>query len=491
MAQQPRESWGSNIGFILAAVGSCIGIGNIWRFPYVAGENGGAAFILIYLAFIIILGIPVLYSEFLLGSTTNANPVEAFRKVSANRRWSGIGFLCVLTAFFILSFYSAISGLVLGYAVEFLRATFSQLSAAEISKFFDQYTGNSCLCIFYHFLFMFLGVIIVVRGIKSGIERWSKILLPLLLLLVLISIIRSVTLPGSGPGIGFLINPNLSAVTIQTFSTAMSQAFFSLGIGMGIMITYGSYLSKREKLLAYALQISLFDTLGALLAGFAIFPALFAFGISPSSGPSLIFRTLPSLFTQMPFGMGFGFLFFIFILIAALTSAISLLEVLTTYLGEQKKWTRTKAVVVSAGAAFVLGIPSVLTFGTVKIGLLQRFNFFNYIDLLSTGYMMPLCAVLTSIFVGLYWYRLQQGQRNPLMQFLRYCILLVAPFFISQFILFPFLHTFPALDSWINALEKVIVRVNIGLTTILLLLTVYAVIFKSKSKQAGNATSPS
>jgi NSS family neurotransmitter:Na+ symporter len=481
MTQKPRESWGSNIGFILAAVGSCIGIGNIWRFPYIAGENGGAAFILIYLAFIIILGIPVLYSEFLLGSTTHANPVGAFKSLSENKTVAWIGMLCIFTAFFILSFYAAISGLVLGYAIEFLCGTFIKLSASDISSHFDHYTSNIYLCIFYHFLFILLCVIIVVNGIKSGIERWSKILLPLLLLLVLISIIRSVTLPGASSGIAFLIKPKLAAVTIQTFSTAMSQAFFSLGIGMGIMITYGSYLRRKEKLLSNALQISLFDTLGALLAGFAIFPALFAFGISPSSGPSLIFRTLPNLFTQMPFGMGFGFLFFVFILIAALTSAISLLEVMTAYLSEQKKIRRNKAVILSAFAAFILGIPSVLTFGTVKIGFLKTFNFFTYIDLISTGYMMPLCAVLTSIFVGMYWYRLNTRQTNPLFHFLRYCILFIAPFFISQFILFPFLHTFPILNRWINSVEKIIVQINIIITAVLLLFIIYLVVFKFKS----------
>jgi NSS family neurotransmitter:Na+ symporter len=480
MAQKPRESWGSNIGFILAAVGSCIGIGNIWRFPYIAGENGGAAFILIYLAFVIILGIPVLYAEFLLGSSTKANPVGAFKTLTPKFHAAVTGILCVLTAFLILSFYSAISGLILGYAIEFLRGTFTRLTSSEISDFFNTFTGNIGMAIFYHFLFIFFCVIIVLKGIKNGIEKWSKILLPLLLLLVLISIIRGISLPGAGAGIEFLLQPKLEAVSIQTFSTAMSQAFFSLGVGMGIMITYGSYVQRKEKLLSNALQISLFDTLGALLAGFAIFPALFAFGISPSSGPSLIFRTLPNLFSQMPFGMGFGFLFFIFILIAALTSAISLLEVPTAYLIEQKSMKRNKAVIVSAAGTFIVGIPSLLTFGSVNISFLKSFNFFNAIDLASTGYLMPLCAMLTCIFVGIYWHRLEIVQSNPLIRFMRTCILIIAPFFISQFILFPFLHTFPALEIAIASIEKIIVQVNIALTIILLLIILYIILFKFK-----------
>lgn len=482
MDQQPRESWASNLGFMLAAVGSCIGIGNIWRFPYVAGENGGAAFILIYLAFVIILGIPVLFAEFLLGSSTRANPVGAFLKVSSKIHARLTGILCVITAFLILSFYSAISGLILGYAIEFLRGTFSKLTSEQISRYFDAYTGNSILGILYHFLFLALCAVIVLKGIKGGIEKWSKILLPILFTLVIIAIIRGITLPGAGGGIEFLLKPRLNAVTVATFSTAMSQAFFSLGVGMGIMITYGSYLNRKEKLLSNALQIGLFDTLGALLAGFAIFPALFAFGISPSSGPSLIFRTLPNLFTKMSFGMGFGFLFFIFILIAALTSAISLLEVPTAYFIEQKNWTRRKAVILSALGAYLIGIPSLLTFGTIKISFLKHFNFFNIIDLVSTGYMMPLCAVLTCIFVGIFWHKLETHMDDPLMKFLRYCILFIAPFFISQFILFPVLELFPALDLWLGSFEKVIVKINIILTAVLLIFILLILLIKLKSR---------
>ncbi|HMA76706.1 MAG TPA: sodium-dependent transporter, partial [Candidatus Krumholzibacteriaceae bacterium] len=326
-----RGQWGSNIGFILAAAGSAIGLGNIWRFPYVVGENGGGAFLIIYLFCILLLGLPVMLAELTLGRYSRKNPVGAFESIRPRTPWKIVGFLGVITGICILSYYSVIAGYTLGYIGKTLAGNHAD---------FQSFSSNPFSAISLFIIFTVITVLVVQGGIKNGIERWAKILMPLLLFLMIALIIRSVTLEGAGKGLVFYFKPDFSKVTGHTFLAAMGQAFFSLSLGMGCMITYGSYLPENSNLLLNGTSVALFDTLIALMSGLLIFPALFASGMDPAAGPSLVFEVLPKIFSSIPGGSIIGASFFLLLSIAALTSTISLLEVATAYFVDEKGWVR-------------------------------------------------------------------------------------------------------------------------------------------------------
>ncbi len=392
-----RGQWGSNIGFILAAAGSAIGLGNIWRFPYVVGENGGGAFLIIYLFCILLLGLPVMLAELTIGRYSRRNPVGAFESVKPRSRWKIVGFLGVITGICILSYYSVVAGYTLGYIGKTLAGNQGS---------YQSFSSNPLPALSLFITFIVLTVLVVQGGIKNGIERCSKILMPVLFFLMIILIIRSITLDGAGKGLAFYLKPDFSKVTGDTFLAAMGQAFFSLSLGMGCMITYGSYLPEDSNLLLNGVSVAAFDTLIALMAGLLIFPALFAAGMDPEAGPSLVFEVLPKIFSLMPGGNIIGASFFLLLSIAALTSTISLLEVATAYFVDEKGWLRKKSVWFIALIVLLLGIPSALSQGIVPwLNNLPLFHidFLSLMDWIFGNIMLAVGALFLAIFIAWIW----------------------------------------------------------------------------------------
>lgn len=395
------------MGFVLAAAGSAIGLGNIWRFPYVTGQNGGAAFVVLYIVFVILIGAPVMVAELSVGRHARLNPVGAFRKIAPKGLWYLVGFLGVATGVGILSYYSVIAGWTFGYFIKTLTGAFSTtLSSEQSVHIFESFVSNPGLAIFMLFVFISLTTLVVMGGVSAGIERWVKILMPILLALLVILTIRSVTLEGAVKGLEFYLKPDFSKIHGGTVAMALGQALFSLSLGMGAMITYGSYISKQDNLMISAGWVCLFDTMIAIVAGFLIFPALFAMGLDPEGGPGLVFVVLPTMFAKMPFGALFGSGFFLLLTVAALTSTISLLEVTVSYMVDEKKWRRKTAAIFMASIAFILGIPSALSFGGVAwlskipgIGL----GFLDVMNISLGNYSLTIGAFLISIFVGYKW----------------------------------------------------------------------------------------
>ncbi|UCE04937.1 MAG: sodium-dependent transporter, partial [bacterium] len=379
-----RGSWGSKIGFIVAAAGSAIGLGNIWRFPYVAGENGGAVFVLIYIIFIIIIGLPVMIAELSIGRNAEKNPVGAFKKLFPRSLWKVIGGLGVITGIGILSFYGVIAGYTVGYFVKIIFGDFSHVVTAEQSgEIFSAFTANPYVSVGLFFFFIFSTVMVVMGGVSAGIERWSKILMPVLFFLLIVLAIRSITLAGAGKGLSFYLKPDFSKLSLTTFARALGQALFSLSLGMGTMITYGSYISKKDNLVTSASYVCFFDTLIAILAGLVIFPALFAMGMNPAGGPGLVFVVLPSIFAKMPGGMIFGAGIFLLLSVAALTSTISLLEVPVAYFVDEHGWSRRKAVISMGIITFLIGIPSALALGVNNFFttfIKENFGFLDFMN---------------------------------------------------------------------------------------------------------------
>ena len=395
-----RGSWGSKVGFVLAAAGSAIGLGNIWRFPTVTGQNGGAAFVLIYLGCVLLLGVPVMIAELSIGRRTASDPVGAFKAIEPNSLWKAVGGLGVLTGFMILSFYCVVAGWTLKYVLLTVSGQFVGGNPETIQRTFTTFVADGVPVTIYHLLFMALTVWIVTGGIEKGIEKASRILMPMLLLLLALLVLRSLTLPGASQGILFYLSPDFSKVDLGVIMRALGQAFFSLSLGMGAMITYGSYLSKDDNLVSSALYVSLADTLIAFLAGFAIFPALFSVpDLSPTVGAGLIFLVLPNIFNAIPFGQLFGAAFFFLLAIAALTSTISLLEVVVAYFIDQRGWSRKKSALLVGLGAFLFGLPSAYSNGSVSFldGFMDAvFLYFGEISL-------ALGALLICLFTGWKW----------------------------------------------------------------------------------------
>ena len=417
--EEQRESWGSRTGFILAAAGSAIGLGNIWKFPYIAGENGGASFVIVYLICIATIGLPVLIAEILIGRSGQRNPVGAFYKLSHSKFWAGVGGMGIVGGFLILSFYAIIAGWAIGYIVEAISGNFFDFAEPTASSaHFANLVGNVYWILGYFILFMILTTVIVFAGVRKGIERGSKIMMPILFLLLIILMIRGITLDGAAKGIDFLWNPDWSKINASSILIALGHAFFTLSLGMGAMLTYGSYMSKKDNVISSATQIVFLDTIIALIAGMAIFSSVFAVGLDPQAGPGLIFHTLPSVFIKMPGGYFFSILFFILLTLAALTSSISLLEVVVSYFVDERKWKRHNAAIVLALIITLLGVPSALSFNVLSDFRIFGFNFFDLVDFLASNILLPLGGLLISIFVAWVWGyekvipNLKQGAEN-------------------------------------------------------------------------------
>jgi NSS family neurotransmitter:Na+ symporter len=395
-----RDSFGSRLGVIAAAAGSAVGLGNIWRFPYILGENGGGAFLIIYLVIVFSIGIPVMMSELVIGRRSQRNPVGAFKTLAPRKPWFLVGTMGIVAAFMILAFYTAVAGWTLEYIYQTLIGGFVGKSSAELSSMFESFRSESLRPALWFSVFMLATSGIVLGGVRRGIEKSTKIMMPLLFVLLIAMCIKALTLPGAAEGVEFLFRPDFSKITGNTVLMALGQAFFSLSIGMGTLITYGSYIPKDNKLGSTAVQVSMVDLLVAVLAGIAIFPAVFAFGISPSSGEALTFIVLPGIFQQMTGGMIFSFAFFVLLAIAALTSTISVLEVIVAYFSEQLNLSRRTAIIIATASMFILGIASSLSWGVmsgVKLFGLNIFDLFNYT---TANILLPLGGLLIVAFLG-------------------------------------------------------------------------------------------
>jgi len=379
-----REQWGSKMGFIMAAAGSAVGLGNIWKFPYITGENGGGAFVLVYLACIALIGVPIMLAELVIGRRGQKDPVGSFLAIKPNSPWAIVGFMGVLI--------QSISGEVTNF-----------VNPEAAGEHFEGFIANPLLTIIYQAIFIILCVFIVYKGVKDGIEKWSKILMPALLTILIFLVIWGLTLPNAMKGVEFYLKPDFSKLSGEAILIALGHAFFSLSLGMGAMITYGSYLSKKDNLVFDALIVSAMDTGIALLAGLAMFPAVFAYGLDPAAGPGLVFQVLPAVFSKMPGGIIFSTLFFLLLAIAALTSGISLLEVVTAYFVDELKWKRHKAVITFGGVIFLLGIPSALSFGLLGDIKLFDKTFFDNVDFLASNILLPLGGLLIALFIGWGW----------------------------------------------------------------------------------------
>ena len=406
-----RDNWGSRLAFILAASGSAIGLGNIWRFPTVAYQNGGAIFVQIYVLFVFLIGFVVLIGEISLGRHTQRNPVGVFKRLAPGSPWRLVGVLGVLTAWGVISFYSVVAGWTLSYVFTTAGGVFStQLGQAEISEIFGQTVGNPFKAVFWHFTFMLLTVGVVIGGVRKGIERWSKILMPLLFLILILLVIRSLTLEGAEVGLSKFLEADWSKVSGTTVIAAIGQVVFSLSLGIGTMMTYGSYMNRGENIVRSAGAVSLVDTLIAILAGLAIFPALFTMeGLEPEVGAKLIFIVLPRLFSEIPFGTLFGTGFFVLLSLAAVTSSISLLEVPVAYFVDERGWKRKNATLLSGTIGFIVGIFSALSLGAVDwlseittIGT-RTMGFLDLMDLFMGQYSMTFGAMMIALFVGWRW----------------------------------------------------------------------------------------
>lgn len=396
-----RDSFGSKIGIIAAAAGSAVGLGNIWRFPYVAGNNGGGAFLLVYLGFVLLIGVPVMLSEFTLGRKAQLNAFGAFKKLAPKSFWYLVGVMGILAAFTILSFYSTVAGWTLQYLLESIRTGFHGSTSESLNNDFDSFIHQGWMPVLYQLLFMFLTAYVVFSGVKNGIEKSTKLLMPLLLIIIIILGINSILLPGGAKGLAFLFNPDFGKINREVILEALGQAFFSLSIGMGVLITYGSYIQKDNNLSSTAMTVSLTDTIIAVLAGVAIFPAVFAFSVSPDQGPSLVFVTLPLVFEQMVGGYIFAILFFILLAIAALTSTISVLEVVVAYLVEEKNMSRLSATLLSAISITALGIGCTLSQGPLsnELTFFDK-SLFDWMDYVSANILLPFGGLLIVIFTG-------------------------------------------------------------------------------------------
>jgi NSS family neurotransmitter:Na+ symporter len=404
-----RDTWGSKAAFVLAAAGSAIGLGNIWGFPTTTAQNGGAAFLVVYLVCVALIGAPVMLAEIAIGRRTQRNPVGAFRALAPGKPWVLVGALGVLAGIVILSFYSVIAGWTIAYIFKTLSGAFPP--GADTAAIFAGVAGSPTAAIAYHMIFMLITIVVVVGGVRDGIERWTKVLMPGLAVLLLLLVARAVTLSGAGPGLSFYLNPDFSQIDATVVLAAAGQAFFSLSLGMGAMITYGSYLSKKDDLVTSTLAVTAFDTTVAVFAGLLVFPTLFHAGMDPSSsGPGMVFVVLTSLLGTIPpapwGGTIFGTMFFILLFIAALTSSISLLEVGTAYVVDEKKVSRRKAAVWLGILAFVIGIPSALANGAVPWLTELPGVGTELLSLLFTvfgQYALVVGAFFISIFAGWVW----------------------------------------------------------------------------------------
>jgi neurotransmitter:Na+ symporter, NSS family len=395
-----KEQWSSKIGFILAAAGSAIGIGAIWKLPYVTGVSGGGAFFLMFILFSLFIGLPLLLAEFVIGRSTGKEAIRAYLEIAPKGKWHWIGILGVVTCFILLSFYSVVGGWISLYFVKGLAGGVVQ-EGANYGELFGRTIGSTWSVLAAQAAFLLITIVVVAKGVQSGIEKASKILMPALFILFVILIVRSLTLENTMDGVKFFLEPDFSNITSESILFAMGQSFFSLSVGVSVMVTYSSYLPKKESIVQPAFSVVGMNLFIALLAGLAIFPAVFSLGFEPAEGPGLLFIVLPAVFEKLVFGELFLLLFLALFLFATLTSAFSMLEIVVATLAKGDKKKRAAFSWIAGGLIFLLGIPSALSFGTLAELTVFGKNIFDAADFLVSNILMPLGVLLISIFVPL------------------------------------------------------------------------------------------
>lgn len=396
-----RDSFGSRFGALVAMAGSAVGLGNLWRFPYLVGENGGAAFIIVYVILSFLICLPIFVSEFVIGRRSQKNAYSAFRDLSGGSAWRWVGLFTIIVPLIVLSYYSVIGGWSIEYLLKSITFSFTGgESQSALSTMFSDFVSSAWGPLLVHTGFLLLTTLIVMVGIKDGIEKFSKVMMPMLFFIVIGIAIYSMTLPGAKAGLDYLFNPDFSKINGKAIAAALGQAFFSLSLGFGTIMTYASYVDKKENPLFQSVATASSDLMFALVAGMAIMPAVFAFGISPQTGPGLVFETLPYVFGQMPAGGFIAILFFLALLVAAVTSSISMLEVAVAYLVEEKKISRIWACVILFAICWVVGAVCSLSFGPLSHIKIDGGNIFDFFDNLSSNILMTLGSLLTVLFVG-------------------------------------------------------------------------------------------
>ena len=396
-----RESFGSRFGVLMAMVGSAVGLGNMWRFPYMVSEHGGAAFLFVYVICVFVICLPIFFAEFVVGRRSQSNAFRAFEKLAPGSQWKWVGFVAITAPVIILSYYSVVGGWSIQYFFKSCTFGFTELVTQEyLDSMFAGFISSTWAPLLGHTFFLILTALVLMGGVKSGIERFGKVMMPILYFIVLAIAIWTATLPGASEGLAFLFNPDFSAITPSVCAAALGQAFFSLSLGYGTMLTYASYVSKKENIASSSVSIALSDLVFSLIASCAIMPAVFAFGLNTQGGPGLVFQTLPYIFSKMPFGGLVAILFFLSLIVAALTSAISLYEVGVAYLTEEKKMSRKKAVIVLFVAIWVVGVLCSLSFGPLSHVKIFGNIFFDFLDKLSANFLMTLGSLMVVLFVG-------------------------------------------------------------------------------------------
>jgi len=433
--EHKRAGFATRLGAIAATVGSAVGLGNIWRFPYEAGQNGGGAFIIVFLACVALLGIPVMLSEFIIGRSTHSNMKGALRKLAPKSKVYNMAYICILGAVLVLSFYSVVCGWVVEYIWQAVMGGMQGHTPQEYSAMFSGFVASPWKGVMWTLLFLFINFAVLLRGVQKGIERISSILMPLLFVILIVFCINSLMLPNSHKGLEFLFSPDFSALTWRGVVDAFGQAFMSLSLGVACLVTYASYFNDETSLTKDAVVIASLDTLVAILSGIVIFPAVFSFGMQPEAGPKLVFEILPAVFQQMAGGYFWAILFFILLFFASLTSTISLSEIFINFLIEEHHLTRKKATWISAIVVVVLAVLCALSFNVLssfKVFGMNLFDLFNYV---SSNVFMLLGGLFTAVFVGWFIDRrvvveqlTNKGRLNvPVMNYLMFCLRYVAP----------------------------------------------------------------
>lgn len=398
--ENKRDHFSGSFGMIAATVSSAVGLGNLWRFPYLVGQNGGAAFIIVYLFFSLIICTPIMVAEFTIGRRGKGAPPLAFLNLTGSRKWAGAGVISMLTCVLILSFYNVVGGWTVKYFFNSVFLQYREGAVVDSAAAFGQFVTGSATPIMYFTIFMFISAVIILAGVTKGIERTSKLMMPLLFVLVVLVAVRSITLPGAGAGVRYMFKPDFSLLDRRAVLVALGQAFFSLSLGAGLQITYGSYTRREDNIVRNSFVSSVSDTMFAILAGCAIMPAVFAFGINPGEGAGLAFVTLPQVFTQMPLGGLFSILFFFTLFLAALSSAVSLFEVVVASMIEMWEMPRRKAVLIAGGIIFALGCVCSLSQGVLGDFRILGRNVFDLFDFVTSNVLMLATSLLVVLFVG-------------------------------------------------------------------------------------------
>lgn len=395
-----QDQWTSKLGFILAAAGSAIGLGAIWKLPYMTGENGGGVFFLLFIIFTLLIGAPILIAEFTIGRNAQKDAISAYKHIAPGKPWALIGYGGVVASIILLSFFSVVGGWIISYLARSFTGSLSNLTQEEYGNFFNTIISNPYETVIAQLLFMVFTIWVVQGGISKGIEKANKYMMPSLFILFIILLIRSLTLDGAMEGVKFFLKPDFSALTGETILLALGQSFFALSVGVSVMVTYASYLSKKEDITKSAFSVVGLNIFISLLAGLVIFPAVFALGFSPSSGPGLVFVVLPAVFNEMALGGIFMFIFFILLLFATLTTAFSILEIVVAAMIKGDSAKRKKASWIAGIIVFLIGIPSALSFGVLSDVKIFNLSIFDFADYLTSNIALPVGALFISLFIG-------------------------------------------------------------------------------------------